>query len=89
MYFQCSCRNLLYDRLYNVFNDAFSIIRLPATQNNKVTVNDEHVGWRIKENTRKHQFRRAISGTEPNLEPSAYDAGVRRSTVFTYSEISF
>ena len=89
MYFQCSCRHLLYVRLYNAFNDAFSTIRLPATQNNKVTVNDEHVGWRIKENTRKPQLRRAISGTEPNLGPSAYDAGVGRSTVFNYSEISF
>lgn len=83
MYFQCSCRHLLYVRLYNVFNDAFSNIRFPATQNNKVTVNDAHVGYRIKENTRKHQLRKAISGKESNLGPPAYDAGVRRSTFFT------
>jgi hypothetical protein len=82
MYFQCSCRHLLYVRLYNVFNDVFSTIRLPATQNNKVTVNDEYVVWRIKEKKRKHQLKRAISGKEPNLGPPAYDAGVRRSTVF-------
>lgn len=71
MYFQCSCRYLLYVRLYNVVNDAYSNIRLPATQHNKVTVNDAYVGCRLKEYTRKHQLRRAISGKEPNLGPPA------------------
>jgi hypothetical protein len=65
MYFQCYRGHSLHVRLYNVFNGAFSTIRLLVTQNNKVTVYDEHFGWRIKENTRKHQLRRAISGKEP------------------------